>query len=183
MAKGLTPKQKVFVQEYLVDLNATQAAIRAKYSSRRAMEIGWQLLQKTTVRVAIQAAMDRRAARTEVTADRVVLEYARIAFADMRSFFAWGPHGLDVKSSKDLSENDSAAVAEITWTETEVGELAVRRQVKLKLHDKKGALDALAKHVRLEGVLDERKPQEIIVRHEQSHHTNGADVTSGATAG
>ena len=56
MAK-LTPKQKLFVAEYLVDLNATQAAIRAGYSEKRASEIGYQLLRKTTVQAAIQEAM------------------------------------------------------------------------------------------------------------------------------
>ena len=68
MAK-LTPKQKRFVAEYLVDLNATQAAIRAGYSEKRASEIGYQLLQKTTVQAAIQEAMADREERTGVTQD------------------------------------------------------------------------------------------------------------------
>lgn len=69
---ALTQKQKIFVQEYLVDLNATQAAIRAGYSSKRASELGYQLLQKTTVQEAIQEAMQDRQERTEVTQDYVV---------------------------------------------------------------------------------------------------------------
>ena len=68
----LTPKQQRFVEEYLVDLNATQAAIRAGYSGRRASEIGHQLLQKTTVSGAIQEAQQKRSERVEITQDYVL---------------------------------------------------------------------------------------------------------------
>lgn len=88
MAKGraLTPKQRRFVEEYLTDLNATQAAIRAGFSSNRASEIGWQLLQKTTVKRAVQAAMDARSVRTETTADEVVRELRILAFSDITHY-------------------------------------------------------------------------------------------------
>ena len=68
----LTPKQARFVEEYLVDLNATAAAIRAGYSRNRASEIGWQLLQKTTILQAVQAAQAERSARTQITQDYVI---------------------------------------------------------------------------------------------------------------
>lgn len=68
----LSDKQKRFVEEYLIDCNATQAAIRAGYSQKRASELGYQLLQKTTVQQTIQKAMDERAKRTEITADYVL---------------------------------------------------------------------------------------------------------------
>lgn len=70
--RGLTPKQQRFVEEYLIDLNATQAAIRAGYSARRAMEIGWQLLQKTPVQAALQVKREEQSKRTEITADWVL---------------------------------------------------------------------------------------------------------------
>lgn len=76
---ALTPKQKTFVQEYLVDLNATQAAVRAGYSQKRASEIGYQLLQKTTVQAAIHDAMEERQQRTEVTQDYVIDKLREIA--------------------------------------------------------------------------------------------------------
>lgn len=85
MAK-LTPKQKLFVAEYLVDLNATQAAIRAGYSEKRASEIGYQLLQKTTVQAEVQEAMADREERTGVTQDRVVAELERVAFAEAHDY-------------------------------------------------------------------------------------------------
>lgn len=68
----MTPKQERFAQEYLVDLNATQAAIRAGYSERTAKVIGHENLTKPDVQAAIQAAMDKRSERTEITADYVL---------------------------------------------------------------------------------------------------------------
>lgn len=72
----MTPKQTAFVQEYLVDLCATAAARRAGYSERRAAEIGYQLLQKTTVAAAIHAAQAKREKRTEIKADDVLRRLA-----------------------------------------------------------------------------------------------------------
>lgn len=69
---ALTPKQQRFVQEYLIDLNATQAAIRAGYSVKSADKIGSQLLGKAGVSQAIEAAQTRRKERTELTQDWVV---------------------------------------------------------------------------------------------------------------
>ena len=81
MAK-LTDKQRRFVEEYLVDLNATAAARRAGYSERTADHIGPELLGKTWVAVAIQEAMQQRSRRTEITQDRVLNELAIVAFGE-----------------------------------------------------------------------------------------------------
>lgn len=75
---ALTPKQERFVQEYLVDLNATQAAIRAGYSAKTASRIGQQLLAKTCISEAIQKAMKKREKRTEVTQDYVIAKLREI---------------------------------------------------------------------------------------------------------
>ncbi|EPF5461962.1 terminase small subunit [Pseudomonas aeruginosa] len=80
---ALTKKQRLFVDEYLIDLNATQAAIRAGYSSRRATEIGYQLLQRPEVAQAIQAAMAERSKRTEVEADYVIRRLREIDEMDV----------------------------------------------------------------------------------------------------
>ncbi len=68
----MTPKQKLFVEEYLIDLNATQAAIRAGYSARNADKIGSELLGKTRVAEAVKAAQQARSERTEITQDEVI---------------------------------------------------------------------------------------------------------------
>ena len=77
----LTDKQKRFVAEYLVDLNATQAAIRAGYSKKTADRIGPELLGKTCVLEEVQKAMADREKRTEITQDRVLNELGKVAFA------------------------------------------------------------------------------------------------------
>ena len=70
--RGLTPKQQRFIEEYLVDLNATQAAIRAGYSEKRAYAIGHENLRKPEILVAIQAARAEQSKRTQITADWVL---------------------------------------------------------------------------------------------------------------
>lgn len=80
---ALTKKQRLFVDEYLIDLNATQAAIWAGYSTRRATEIGYQLLQRPEVAQAIQAAMAERSKRTEVEADYVIRRLREIDEMDV----------------------------------------------------------------------------------------------------
>ncbi|NCC85823.1 MAG: terminase small subunit [Clostridia bacterium] len=78
MAKGLTPKQAAFVAEYLIDLNATQAAIRAGYSARTADRIGPELLGKTWVAEAIVEQTKKRAEKTARTALHVLQDIQRV---------------------------------------------------------------------------------------------------------
>lgn len=76
---ALTPKQARFVQEYLIDLNATQAAVRAGYSERTACEQGSRLLANVKVQEAIYAAKKKRQERTEITQDYVIGKLVEIA--------------------------------------------------------------------------------------------------------
>jgi phage terminase small subunit len=139
---ALTPKQRRFVEEYLVDLNATQAAIRAGYSARTAGAVGHETLKKPEVETAIHEAMAERSKRTEITADRVLKEYAKLGFSDMRRFMRWGSAGVTLVEHTELTDDEAAAVAEVSQTVTEAG-----GSLKLKLHDKKGALDSIARHL------------------------------------
>ncbi|GAB6096412.1 terminase small subunit [Desulfatiferula olefinivorans] len=81
--KKLTAKQEMFVNEYIIDLNATQAAIRAGYSPKTAAEQGVRLLRNIKVQEAIQAAMAERAERTDLKADTVVDELKTVAFVPL----------------------------------------------------------------------------------------------------
>jgi phage terminase small subunit len=140
--KKLTSKQRRFVEEYLVDLNATQAAIRAGYSEKRAPELGYQLLHKTTVQDALREALAERSARTQISADQVIKELARIAFADPRAVFSWGPGGVSLRSSGELTDDEAAIVAEVSETRSETG-----GSIKAKLCDKVKALELLGRHL------------------------------------
>lgn len=85
MAK-LTKKQKKFCDEYLIDLNATQAAIRAGYSEKTARFIGAENLTKPNIQEYIQQRMNAREKRTEITQDMVLRELAKIAFSNGSDF-------------------------------------------------------------------------------------------------
>ncbi len=130
---SLTAKQKMFVQEYLVDLNATQAAIRAGYSQKNADKIGSELLGKTRVSAAIQEAMKKRGKRVEVNQDYVIeklLEITEKQASDLpesdlkygnklkaiellgKHFGAWEPKGEseNLKAAKELLDGVDSAI-------------------------------------------------------------------------
>jgi phage terminase small subunit len=143
----LTPKQERFVGEYLKDLNATQAAIRAGYSPSSAAEIGYENLRKPQIASAISEAFKARAERTRVEGDRVVLELARNGFSDMREIASWGADGITYKASGELTDDAAATVAEITETVTPTADGGERRTRTVKLHSKLKALELLGRHL------------------------------------
>ncbi|RHH25983.1 terminase small subunit [Desulfovibrio legallii] len=152
-ARKLTPKQAEFVRQYLVDLNATAAAIRAGYSERTAKSQGQRLLTNVDVSAALAAAKAEREQRTEITQDRVVSELAKIAFADPRELMEWGPEGVKLKDSAELTEEQAASVAEVSETTTKDG-----GSLRLKKHDKVKALELLGRHL---GMFTDKVKSEI----------------------
>src|SRR4051794_35597617 len=140
----LNDRQCRFVAEYLVDLNATQAAVRAGYSARTARTQAADLLTNPNIAAAIAEAQAARGRRTEVTADRVVLELARVAFGDPRRVMSWGPGGVRLRPSAELADEEAAIVAEVGETTTKEG-----GSLRLKTVDKLGALRLLGQHLGL----------------------------------
>lgn len=141
MAK-LTPKQKAFCDEYLIDLNATQAAIRAGYSTKTARDIGSENLAKPNIRAYIDKAIAERSKRTGINQDRIIRELARIALVNANNV-------IDMNSAtvrEGASEDDTAAIASIKVKTTpfEDGE-GVEREIKFA--DKLKALELLGKHL------------------------------------
>lgn len=143
-AKGLSPKQRLFVAEYLVDLNATQAAIRAGYSKKTAEWIGPQLLVKTHVSAEIAKLMSDREKRTLITADAVVTELAKIGFANMQDYLK---EGFTLQDIQALPRDHAAAIQEVTIDETVTDDETTVRRIKFKLADKRAALVDLGKHL------------------------------------
>ena len=137
----MTAKQKRFVDEYLIDLNATQAAIRAGYSAKTADRIGPELLGKTCVSEAISNAMAERSRRTGVNQDRIVLELAKIAFIRMTDVVDSNGRIKQNASADDLSCIESIKYKE---SDNEYGG-SVEREVKIA--SKLKALELLGKHV------------------------------------
>ena len=137
----LTAKQQKFVEEYLIDLNATQAAIRAGYSVKTADVIGYQLLQKTSVQEAIAKAMAERSRRTGVNQDRVVLELAKIAFVKMTDVV--NSNG-EIKA--DASPDDLSCIESIKYKESD-NEFGGSVEREVKIASKMKALELLGKHL------------------------------------
>lgn len=146
---SLTPKQERFAQEYLIDLNATQAAIRAGYSEKTAQEQGSRLLTNVMVSDAIAHGRKKISERTEITQDMVLREFAKIGFADIRKVAAWGStpvveddgsmtYPVELINSAEIDDDTAAAISEVSLT---------AQGVKVKMIDKKGALDSIGRHL------------------------------------
>jgi phage terminase small subunit len=167
MADELTPKQQRFVEEYLVDLNGKQAAIRAGYSEKAAEQQASRLLTYAKVALSIAEGRKTIAERLGITHEKVLKEYARLAFLDIRKAFDEEGRLLPIH---DIDDDTAAAIAglevEHTTAAVEVeeemegqphggalkrnrGREVVGQIAKLKLSDKKAALDSLAKHLGL----------------------------------
>lgn len=140
MAK-LTKKQKLFIDEYLIDLNATQAAIRAGYSVKTAQEQASRLLSNVMVQQAIAIAMAERSKRTGVNQDRVVLELAKIAFVKMTDIV--DDHGR-IKGT--ATDDDLACIESIKYKESD-NEFGGSVEREVKIGSKLKALELLGKHL------------------------------------
>ena len=117
--QGLTLLQERFVHQYLIDGNATQAAIRAGLPSRNPARAGSQMLHHREVAQAIERERAAAAARLSITADRVKNELAAIAFATIADVADWGPEGVELKDKSTLSPHDRAAIAELSSSRVE----------------------------------------------------------------
>jgi len=140
MAK-LTDRQKIFVEEYLIDLNATQAAIRAGYSPKNADKIGSELLGKTRIKEEIDKALAERSKRTGINADRVLLEYAKIAFVNPEDVVDFET-GEVLKNAKT---EDLAAIQSIK-VKSSSGKVDTEER-EVKFASKERALEMLGKHL------------------------------------
>lgn len=159
MPKKLDAKEARFVCEYLVDLDPKRAAVEAGYSKSVAASKAYQWVSNGKVKPhvfeAIQKAMKSRSERTEITQDMVLKELANIAFTDIRNAVRWGKSPIDTKSenadpnglgmypvelvpSEKIDDDTAAAVSEVSLTKS---------GVKIKMHDKKAALDSIGKHL------------------------------------
>lgn len=135
---ALTKKQKLFVEEYLIDLNATQAAIRAGYSEKTAHDIGSENLRKPNVQSEIEKRMKARGQRTEITQDRVLQELAKIGFSDVTDFVTIEDQMVKVKSTAEMPADKMGAIAGIKEG---------ANGIEIKLNDKGKALELIGRHL------------------------------------
>ena len=150
---GLTAKEKEFVRQYMVDLNATRAAIRAGYSERSARQLGSRLLSKVDIAAEISRALEERCG---VTQARVVDELAKVGFSDIRKVVSWRPEVVaePVDEEGDVTTKvlqsrvlmkDSAEIDDDTAAAIESVSQGAQGQLRIKMHDKPAALEKLAR--------------------------------------
>lgn len=146
----LNARQSRFVAEYLIDLNATQAAIRAGYSKKTAKEIGSRLLTNVHVAAAVQSAKDQRVNRLEITQDRILKELARIALFDIRGLYQ--PDGK-LKPIHELDDDTAAALVSVESLEEFEGVGKDRKFVgltqKVKIADKVQSIRLAMQHMNM----------------------------------
>ncbi|MDV4167802.1 terminase small subunit [Rhodovulum sp. FJ3] len=148
--KALTPKQARFVEEYLIDLNATQAAIRAGYSEKTAYSMGQRLLKNVEVQKAIAAAQSKRSDRVGVQAEDVLRELVRVGMSDLRKAFTADGKLRPLNELDDDTASAISSVKVVTRPSGEVdehGNRAVEYVHEVKLWDKNSALEKIAKHL------------------------------------
>jgi phage terminase small subunit len=174
--QGLTPKQRHFAREYLVDLNATQAAIRAGYSPNWADRTAHRLVEKSRVKRYIRELQEERAARVELTADKVVRELALLAFSNVADYQVTDLGNLKVRQSADRGAIRAVSsfkrkVKTVLGEKGAPGSLA-EVESEVKLWDKIGALKMLAQHL---GIVDkpERLPLEQFLALFPEHLADG----------
>ena len=138
----MTKKQKRFVEEYLIDLNATQAAIRAGYSPDTAQQMGSENLSKPVIRNAVDKAIAERSRRTGINQDRVIQELAKIAFLNPVDVIDMDTATIQGEANRD----DTACIASVKVKNipTDDGVITERE---VKTYDKLKALELLGKHL------------------------------------
>lgn len=147
---SLTDKQQRFVDEYLIDLNATQAAIRAGYSEKTARAVGCENLTKPDIMNAVHNAKAKRSERTQITQDRVLKEIARLGFSDLRNVMT---NGGGLLNPTEWDDDTAAAISSLEVVRQNSGEYdsdgrPIPEHVhKIKVWDKNAALEKLAKHL------------------------------------
>lgn len=146
---ALNERQKRFCNEYVIDLNATQAAIRAGYSEKTARSIGQRQLTKVDIQQFISEIQKKLQEKTGITQERVLQEYARIAFANAANMYDENGNLIEVHK---LSPEQSAVIAGMDvmneWSKDKKGKKFISGQTKrIKLWNKNAALDSLAKHL------------------------------------
>ena len=141
---GLTDKRERFCQEYVKDLNATQAAIRAGYSENGAAQKGSALLRIVKVSGRVRELIAAELENADLTPEMVIAELRRIGFSKMDDFAEWDGDDVTLLPSEDLDEDAARCISEVSQTITKDG-----GSIRFKLHDKVQALDKLGKYFKL----------------------------------
>lgn len=180
-ARSLTAKQQRFCEEYIVDLNATQAALRAGYSENNARFQGCENLTKPNIQTEIQKLKSKRSERVQIEADSVIKELVKLAFSNIEDFLEVLEGGeVTLKAFEVIEREKLAAIESIKINTTKnKDESREYTTTQFKLHSKLNALEQLGKHLgiyknRVEVTGDDGGPVQIQVVHFTK--TNNNDI-------
>lgn len=147
----LTAKQMRFVDEYLVDFNVTQAAIRAGYRAGSAHQCGWQNMKKLEIQTEISRRQKDLQRRTEVTQERVVRELARVAFSNATNVVQVQPRTIVGADGKEIVIQTVVLMATAELTDDQRAAISQIKQgangIEVKMYDKLKALELLGRHI------------------------------------
>lgn len=141
-------KRSLFVREYLVDRNGTRAAIAAGYAPRSASVTSCRLLRNAKVRAEVSQVTEQRLERLEVTAEAVIQELAKVAFANMKDYLSVREDGSVYVDVSEITSVQAAGLADLRIDECRTEKGCIRR-TRLKLGPKTRALELLGKHLKL----------------------------------
>ena len=148
MARKSAEKRVVFVREYVVDRNGTRAAIAAGYAPKSASVTSCRLLRNAKVQAEVLELTEERLNRLEVTADAVLQELAKIAFANMGDYLAVGADGSIAVNIFGITPNQAAGLADLRIDEYSSATGNIKR-TRLRIGPKTRALELLGKHLNL----------------------------------
>ena len=146
----LTDKQERFCKEYIIDLNATQAAIRAKYSEKSAEVLGFENLRKPSIQKRIQQLQQKADNKNIIPRERTLLEIARLAYSNPQNVFTPGGSLLPIK---DIDEDTARSISSVkvrktvNYEESTKDDKVMDDIVQIKFHDKPRSLDMAMKHL------------------------------------
>jgi phage terminase small subunit len=142
--RAMTPQQALFCEEYIKDLNITQAAIRAGYSATFADRRAHELLGKVGIQARITELREAASRRNEITLDQILSEYKKIAFLDVRKLYTEDGSVIPIAN---LDDDTAAAIAGVDVQRMSTGnnEQISVTTTKIRLSDKRLALDSLCR--------------------------------------
>jgi phage terminase small subunit len=143
---ALTERQLRFVEEYVIDLNATQAAKRAGYRGKNLDKIGWELLQISRVRQQIEQRIADRIKRTQIDQDFTLKRLSWLADSNIKNVAEWKSGKVTLKDSSELTEAQAFSIESIKMIPTKKGPI-----IQFKMRRPDSAIELLAKH---QGLLD-----------------------------
>ena len=150
----LTPKQEMFCKEYLIDLNATQAAVRAGYSEKTGHEQGSQLLAKLSIQNRVQQLLEERSNRVQLSADEVLWELKNILQSDIKNYVDIDPNtgAIRAKGFDDMPEGASRALQSIEEDRVikesaDGAQTTVHDKIKFRLCSKEKMIELAMRHL------------------------------------